>query len=103
MNDDMLPPGCDFNNEPAQAYENMVNQIQEIIDDPMASCKIDGYKVALEKIGFKPLFFHDEVNSLLKKRGNSEWYIDADHEYLLVIAAGADTWVLYEVVEWRQM
>lgn len=101
--DAMTPPGCNMNNEPVQAYENMVEQIQAIIDDEEIHCKIDGYKEALEKIGFTPLFFHDEVNNLLKKLSNSEWYADEDNEYLLVIASGAETWVLYQVAEWRQM
>lgn len=103
MNDSMTPPNCDFNNEPVQAYENMVEQIQAIMDDEVARCKIDGYKDALKKINFTPLFFHDEVNNLLKKLGNSEWYLDADDSYLLVIASGADEWRLYELIERRNL
>ena len=101
MNDSMAPPGCNMNNEPAQAYENMMNQIEAIIHDPEAKCKIDGYKTALEQIGFTPVFYHDEVNNLLKKLGNSEWYMDADGQYLLVIAGGAGEWWIFEQTERR--
>lgn len=100
MNDNMLPPGCDFNKEPVQAHENMVNQIQEIIDDEEISCKIGGYEEALEKIGFSSLHeCNEELKKMCKEVGGAEWYIDADDCYLLVIATGAEEWRLYELLE----
>lgn len=94
MNDGMLPPSCSMDNEPVQAYENMVNQIQAIMDDEEASSKIGGYEEALEKIGFTPTGKH------LK---GAEYYLDEDDAYLLVIATTADEWRLYELLERRNL
>jgi|GEM_PF-5954450 len=103
MNDNMLPPGCNMDNEPMQAYENMVNQIQAIMDDEEASCKIGGYEEALEKIGFTPLFKKDEVKEAMEKISHTEMYLDEDAEYLLIISNVAEVWTLYENVEWRNL